>query len=43
MARTYRTDYRGDTYHDGGEIRRMEEVIAQRLREVVRESEEARP
>jgi len=31
-----------DTYHDGGEIRRMEEAIAQRLREVVRESEEAR-
>ncbi|NMA28563.1 MAG: hypothetical protein GX934_12460 [Burkholderiales bacterium] len=32
-----------DTYHDGGEIRRMEEAIAKRLREVVRESEEARP
>ena len=31
-----------DTYHDGGEIRRMEEAIAQRLREVVRESKEAR-
>lgn len=31
-----------DTYQDGGEIRRLEEACAQRLREVVREHEEAR-
>lgn len=31
-----------DTYRDGGEIRRMEQAITLRLREVERESGEAR-